>query len=381
MASAPSPVPAPVPAGARGTRIALYCPSLPPARGGVADQTLMLARALAERGAPVVVLGDSGDPALFEPVETVLGVSPSGRTHGLAELAVRASAGAVLIQYVPFLFGRLGIAPSLVAAMRALRRAGVRIAVFVHEPYVPFTRLVWWVTGWPMRLQFRAVVRLADVVYAAVPDFLARARRVARPATRLVAVPVGATIPVAAITRAAARRSLGLAEAEIAVGVFCPRAAGALAGWLARAASRVERVRWIFFGTGSERAPDGFPAAARAQCLGWMSAERASEVFRALDLAAAPFADGLTMRRTSAMAALAHGVPLVSSRGDLFDADLAEAAVCASSPDAFADAVGTLAGDPGMRARQGRRGLDVYTSRASTAVLAARVHQDLGVAA
>ena len=380
MASAPSEVLPPTRAGNRATTLALYSPALPPTHGGVADQTLLLARALASVGAGVSVFGHRGERTLFSPIDVVTGVTPAGREHGLVACARRSGARAVLVQYVPFLFGRLGLAPSLAAALGGLRRAGVRIGLFVHEPYVPLTRPVWWLTGPPMRLQFRALVRRADVVFAAVPRFLDLARRAARATTRLVPAPVGATIPVAAGSRRDARAALGLGEDEIAVGTFSPRASGARPDWLAHAGAAlgVERVRWIFFGGGSDAPPDGFPSGPRAQCLGWLDAERTSRTFQALDIAAAPFEDGLTLRRTSAMAALAHGIPLVTSRGPLFDPSLEPAAVCADSAPEFAAALRRLAADPAARAAQGRRGREFYAANGSVEVLARLVIAELG---
>jgi glycosyltransferase involved in cell wall biosynthesis len=183
------------------------------------------------------------------------------------------------------------------------------------------------------------------------------------------------------VSRQAARAGLGLTAAEVAVGVFSPRAAGFNAAWLASGAAALARepaVRWIFFGAGSDAPPDGFPARPGTLCLGWLAPERASAVFAALDVAAAPFDDGLTLRRSSAMAALAHGVPLVSSRGPLFDPALEDAAVCAEGAGDFAEALRRLVTDAGLRERQGRRGREIYERSASVEVLAARVLSDLG---
>jgi glycosyltransferase involved in cell wall biosynthesis len=152
------------------------------------------------------------------------------------------------------------------------------------------------------------------------------------------------------------------------------------ADWLAHAGTALarERVCWIFFGGGSDTPPDGFPSGVGARSLGWLEQEQASRVFRALDAAAAPFADGLTLRRTSAMAALAHGVPLVSSRGPLFDPSLEAAAICAESPADFTAALRRLAADPAAREAQGRRGRDFYTTAGSVEVLARLLLAELG---
>lgn len=366
----PSPVP----------RIGLYCPTLPPAHGGLPDHTRFLALALAARGADAVVLGRTGDPELFRPVPVVLGVHASGGPHGLLESARRSGVEALLVQYVPFLFARFGIAPKLAIALRRIRDAGIRLAVFVHEPYVPFTRLPWLVTGWPMRWQFRAVVGAADLLYSPVPAFLELARKAARPGAVLRRAPTGSNIRVTCGPRPAARQALGLNEGDVAVGVFSPGAAGLLRQWLIEAAAALPArppVRWIFFGGGGAH-PGGFPESASIELLGWLDAERASEVFRALDVVAAPFEDGLTLRRGSAMAALAHGVALVSSRGPLFDPELEAAALCAATAADFAAGVRALVVDPAQREALARRGHAWYEAHGSVDVFAAQLLADLG---
>jgi glycosyltransferase involved in cell wall biosynthesis len=367
-------------------RVALYCPDLPPVPGGVADHTLVLARALAARGLDVEVLGRRGDPAVFDPLPCRTGVTP--RT--LPAAAIAAGAGALVVQYVPFLFARFGLAPSLVRALGHVRGAGIRIGVLVHEPYVPFSRLPWLLTGWPMRWQLRALLARADAVWSPVPDFLERVRCVARPGTTLAVAPVGATVPVESATREEARAELHLAPDVVAIGAFSPGASGALTPWVRAAIAALAaepRLVWVIFGQGSASvspppgaSPAGPQEANRVVNLGWLESGKLGRVFRALDLAVAPFADGLTLRRTSAMAALAYGVPLVSSRGPLFDPSLADAAACEPTAEAFVATVRAMVADPARRALLGAAGRRFYECRGSADVLAARVAADLGLA-
>lgn len=355
-------------------RVVLYCPDLPPIAGGVSDHTGALARALAARGVDLEVLGRRGDPALLAPIACRTGITP----HAVASAASGASG--VIVQYVPFLYARLGVAPSLVRAVAALRRARLAVGVLLHEPFVPFTRLPWLVTGWPMRWQFRAIMRRADVIWSPVPAFLELARAAARAGTRLAVTPVGSTVAVAPVARAQARDALALGPADVALGLFSPDASGALPGWIAAAAAAVRdlpQVVWVAFGKGSERAVDSPVGGARVLRLGWLSPERISHVFQALDVSLAPFVDGLTLRRTSAMTALAHGIPLVSSRGHLFDPALAGAAACERTPEEFGATVRALVTDADRRRALGAAALAFYRDHASVDVLAARVAADV----
>ncbi|MGD0484709.1 MAG: hypothetical protein ABSB58_08670, partial [Gemmatimonadales bacterium] len=203
--------------------LALFSPDVPGVAGGVSDHTLALARALSGRDAAVSVFAGRGDAALFAPIPCYLGVGPG--PHGgrdLADALAEAGADRVLVQYVPFLYARLGVAPGLVTALRRVRRAGVRIAVFVHEPFVPFTRLPWLLTGGPQRAQLLAVLRLADRAYAPVAAWVARLSRWNGGRVPVTLAPVGATLPVSGLSRDAARERLGLQGGETAMGVFSP---------------------------------------------------------------------------------------------------------------------------------------------------------------
>lgn len=329
--------------------IGLYSPDLPPVPGGVADHTLMLARVLAARGAACTLLGARGEPVRAAPVPLRLGVTPGTLAPVTRELGLTG----LLVQYVPFLYARLGVAPALCRALRAVREGGARVGLFVHEPYVPFTRLPWLVTGVLQRRQLRCLVRAADRVYAAVPRFaeICRGYRADRAAVTLA--PIGANFEPSPLSRDAARAALGLAPGTVAIGVFSPAAAGLRLDWLRAAMQALathRTVEWIVFGFGSERLFRGEGVPANVRALGTMGPTAVADTARALDLMAAPFADGLTMRRSSAMLGLHAGVPLVSSTGHLFDPQLSQYAACEDDVTSFVARVVALVNDPAARA-------------------------------
>ena len=355
--------------------IGIYCPDVPPVPGGVSDHTLALARALEAQGAPPVVLARRGDPQLFAPLACRVGLTPGEVAGAARELGVTA----LLVQYVPFLFARRGVSPALVSGMRRVRQAGIRLAVMMHEPFVPFTRLPWLVTGVLQRLQLRALLRQTEFVYTPLPAWADIARRYAGPATTVAVAPVGATVPVSRLSRDEARRALGLTDGTVAIGVFSPAAAGFRHDWIAATAARLggrRDVLWVRFGFGSDRALPGYPSGDNVITLGTTSAGRVADTMRALDIVAAPYIDGLTLRRSGAMLALAHGVATVSSEGHLFDDSLRALAACEPNAPAFAGRIETLATDPAQRAALAARA-GGYAGAASVERLAAQVAQDL----
>lgn len=355
--------------------IGLYCPEVPPVPGGVSDHTLALARALEAEGAPPVILADRGDAARFAPMICLTGLKPgdvaaAALAHGVTNLVV---------QYVPFLFARRGVSPALIRGIHRMHMAGLKLTVVVHEAFVPFNRIPWLITGIPQRLQYRYLVHQATQIYAPLPRYAEIARRYAGPGPRVAVAPIGATIPVSKLDRGEARARLGLGDDRVAVGIFSPAASGFAHEWIAAAVAHLAghpKITWIRFGFGSARALPGYPEGPNVITVGETTAETVSDTMRALDVAAAPYTDGLTMRRSGAMLALAHGIPVVSSEGHLFDPDLRALATCESSPANFAVRLGLLVDDHVLRAAWARRATG-YGERASMESLARRMLHDL----
>jgi polysaccharide biosynthesis protein PslF len=191
-----------------------------------------------------------------------------------------------------------------------------------------------------------------------VPAFAQIARKYARAHTRVEVLPVGASHPVSTVTRAEARRELNIPDDRVVIGVFSPAASGFLVDWIAAAAERLrsrKEVLWLLLGFGSDGSAAGLPAGDHVRRLGALDRARLGRALRALDLAAQPYTDGLTMRRSGAMLVLAHGVPMVSSTGEHLDPACARVAACEASADAFAARLEQLVMNPAVRAEWAAR--------------------------
>lgn len=269
------------------SHVVLLAPRLPEG-GGLAHHTRRLATQWRADGHAVTV-------------EATLPADAGIAARGWREAGVEA----VLIQYVPFLFARFGVSPAPLAVARAARRASLRTAVFVHEPWVPPTRLPWLVLSPLQRRQLRRLVGEVDLVVTPVPAWQA--------------LLPGAELAYVGSTLGEPPPDLSATPALPAPVVFSPQAAGLNWDWIAAAANAIGSSPALsVLGDPSQ---DQGPRPAGLTCA-WLGRAPADEVFRRVARARvvlAPFVDGLTGRRTSAMAALAVGSTVVSSRGPLYD--------------------------------------------------------------
>lgn len=218
---------------------------------------------------------------------------------------------ALLIQYVPFLYARRGVSRYPEQLARAARRHGIRAVTFVHEPWVPPTRLPWLVLSPLQRRQLHRLIALSHATVTPVPawrDLLGDDVRV---------IYVGSTLgePL---------DSIATEPALAGPVVFSPFASGFRWPWAARAARVIAAAPELIVIGGSEREVRAHPHAgpwwnASWQCIGRAPADEVLELLARARLVLAPFDDGITGRRTSAMAPLAAGARVLSSSGHLAD--------------------------------------------------------------
>jgi glycosyltransferase involved in cell wall biosynthesis len=281
--------------------VTIVSPGFPAVPGGVTDHTARLVRHWAAAGRPARVWSEArGDaPAL----------AAAWRAEGRT---------AILIQYVPFLYGRRGLSGFPRRLARAGRAAGLTVGVFVHEPWVPRTRLPWLVLSPLQRRQLVRLLAACDLAFTAVPAWRALLER------RAELIPVGSTLG----EPAAAPDGPPL-PAPV---VFSPFAAGLEWDWIVAAAGALgAEPRLTVIGATREEARRDHVAGGYADpTWDWRGRLPAAEVLDLLTrarLVLAPFRDGLTSRRTSAMAAMSVGARVVSSTGPLFDERLGDAGV------------------------------------------------------
>lgn len=372
-------------------RIALLSAEYPPMPGGVGDYTHQLALALTAQGQRVHVLTahdsrftihDLQHPDSTQVSEARLRAPAWGWGSWRAVIgaldAVRPD-----VLHIQYQTGAYGMHPAINFLPWRLRSlpasTSPALVATAHDLLPPYLfpkagRLRDWVTR---RL-------LADVDAAVVTNVEDLARLSAARVRRAELIPIGSNIAVAppsGYDRDAWRARLGVGAGETLVAYFglISRTKG-LETLLDALELLPAQVRLLIVG-GEAQAPQdrahgeavrrriaGGPLRERVQITGHCAPDEVSAHLLAADMAALPFTDGASFRRGSLLAALAHGVPVITTaapRPAAAEAPLpsprladGESALLVPprDPRALAAAIERLTGDRALRERLGEGG-------------------------
>lgn len=299
----------------------------PPTQGGVADYTHRVAAGLVAAGDAVEVWAPRVAPTV-EPSGVVVHALPDHfgpralRTLGHA-LQHTDRPARILVQYVPHAFGWKGGNVPFCVWLRAQRHAPVW--VMFHEVAFPL--------AWRQKAGERAlgivthgmaavVASAAERAFVSIPAWEAMLRPVA-PWTTVEWLPVPSTVAVDTDDAAVRQVRERFANARLIghVGTFGRLIRPLLDDSIAHVAEALEGT-FLLMGRGSEDAAldigRRWPAVAtRVVGTGPLSPADLSHHVAACDVMVQPYPDGISSRRTSAMVALAHGRPIVTTTGAL----------------------------------------------------------------
>lgn len=352
-------------------RIGIVTGEFPPMPGGVGDYSHELAKALAEQGAEVHVLTDvrcsefSPSSFSFHPsikrwsFPSLLHIRSLARALGLKLLNVQYQAAAyglgAPIHFLPDL-------------------AGLPTVVTFHDLRVPYL--------FPKagRLRAWAVTHLATSARGAIATDAADEAELRRRGVRMVArIPIGSNIapePPSDFDRARWRAALGVGADDFLLGYFGflnhSKGGDTLLTALATLVERRAKVRLVLIG-GETGASDPTDVAFAAQIerliarygleprltrTGFIPAPEVSAHLLACDAVVLPYRDGVSLRRGSLMAALAHGCAIISTQPATPIPELRDGEnirlVPPESPPALVLAISQLLAAPELCARLGQ---------------------------
>jgi glycosyltransferase involved in cell wall biosynthesis len=353
---------------------AIICPDYPPRRGGVADHTALLLAELAKHAQ--VTLITSEDTEVPRAPNRVQYVRDWQDEEELFRCVDRLPKEAVLLwAYVPHMYGRGGVAPAVPRVMTRLRTAGHHHQiVLAHEIAAPFSlwpHRTWY--AWQHRQQWCRMVNSADLLVtsteawrdewqARLPEHRAKFSSAASPST----------IPIAPLTdvaghRATWRRTMGWPEDVLVLGWFGTASAAKQLEWVLqareRAATALARpVALVLIGKADQVAQQ--QNSPWIKSTGYLEAAAVSHVLQSIDALLLPFIDGISERRTSFMAGLSHGTPVVTTQGHNTGPTLRAAQICrlasALDEEQFSREVIAALSDPAESRAMGERGRTVY---------------------
>jgi glycosyltransferase involved in cell wall biosynthesis len=357
------------------TRWAILTGEYPPQSGGVSDYSRLLAQELAAAGDEVLVYA----PPEARPTPRDRGVSVERLAdhfgpRGLVQLDShlhRSRPDRILIQYVPHAFGwkAMNVPFAAWVAGRAERHAPVW--VMFHEVAFP---LLWRPPQHALlcavtRLMARLLAGAAERIFSSIVGWAPVLRRLCPMSTPAEWLPVPSNIPshpgIPAV-RSAPGTVIGY------FGTFGPATTQLLEPALVSLLRRPDRTA-LLLGRGGIAYREGLAGrrpelAGRLVALGELPPEEIAMRLRGCDVLLQPFSDGISTRRTSAMAGLANGAPLASNLGALSEPmwSTLECVSLAKTPDAAelsAAVERVLSLSPEERAALGRRSAELYRSR------------------
>lgn len=407
-----------------GPHVLLITGEYPPATGGVGDYTALLAAYLRQAGLTVSIVAGPATAATDASDDSRPGRAPStGNTTPPPNVRVRnwgfgswraidrtiatVQPDLVHIQYQAGAFNGRG-AIALLPWWLARRHSSPPLLVTFHDLLAPY---LFPKAGRLRQQAIAALARGSAAVIVTNGGDDAQLSQDLMPADRPRLIPIGSNIPPAAedaAARATLRADLGIAPDELALTYFGLTGASKGLDTLLAAVRRLvdttpERYRLLVIGgsaspTDSSGVTTGPGLAGivrelglgdRVRLTGTLAPETVAAHLRAADLAVLPYRDGASWRRGSLLAALAQGLPVITTtpqpgydaRGCLPRLIAGENAVLVAPDDTLglAEAIARAGADPAWRARlaTGARALARHFAWETIAAAHAALYRDI----
>lgn len=300
--------------------------------GGVDDYTRMMAGELVRSGDEVRVWAPSSPQEA--PAEDGIEVRRLPDNFGPRSLRIvdralgRRARSRLLVQYVPQAYGWRAMNLPFCLWLYSRRNCD-EIDVIFHEVAAPVGRnlsLRHNLLGGVTRAMAWLVARSAHRIFTSTTSWEVLLRPMIGAQTEITWLPVFSNVPivndplgVAAIAATYAQGGRRLAGHFGTYGRMIPDYLGPIIKCVMR---RCEDLSFLLLGKGGLEFQERLlrqdqDLAPRIFATGELDREDLSRHIQACDLAVQPYPDGITTRRTSALAALAHGVPVITNKGFL----------------------------------------------------------------
>lgn len=310
---------------------AILTGEFPPRCGGVGDYTAQVAAALAEAGDEVIVFRPpaNGAPLTSDRVQIVTLPDHFGpAARGVIARRLEGVRARLLVQYVPQAFGMRGANVPFCRWLRRRFQQGDDIRVMFHEPYFYLTLHPGQAALAAFQRAMAAVLlRASTHVYVSTAAWLPYLSPYASRRFKPVVLPIPSAIPAVtmpSVVEATRARMLNGSVSRLVghFGTYGDHIAPLVREAVCTLLSQDTSIAALCIGEGSNEfvadVARRVPALApRIHATGRLTAEGTSVHLQACDVLIQPYPDGVTTRRTSIMAGLANGLPVVTTDGEL----------------------------------------------------------------
>jgi glycosyltransferase involved in cell wall biosynthesis len=362
----------------------MVTPEYPPQVGGVSYYAFEVAGGLAAQGDEVHVWCPASDGVQPQAPGVVVhrelgAMTPRDLRHAGDELDRFGGRRRILVQWVPHGYGYQSMNLAFCWWIRnRVARRGDSVEIMLHEPFLRFGRnLRQSAAALVHRLMTMVLLRAAGRVWVSIPQWEACWRPYALGRTVPFAwLPIPSGIPVMHNPGASQRiRQRYAGENGFLIGHF------GTFGWpitsllepllVAMAGDPIAQTV-LFIGRGGEQFRDALilkePRLANMlHAAGELAPQDLSHHLSACDVLLEPFPDGVSTRRSTVMAGLAHGKPILTNLGELSEPFWGETRALALAPagdvNAYLTSLRQLHADAGERARLGRAARNLYQER------------------
>lgn len=352
----------------------------PPQTGGIADYSREVAAGLSRAGIPVRIWapGDEDRPAGLSSRVTV--VRSLGR-FGLPSLVRtarkmrRAGAGRrLLLQWEPVGYGFLSVNVLFCLWIAWQVFWGAQLIVMFHETFLSYSKKTpkRFLAATLQRLMAFLLVHSARKVFVSTESGAEAVRKLSLTRNKVEHLPVFSNIDSASDSSMRIRRCDFVSEGETLVGHFGrynSQTEGLVLPTVAALLRRSKSVHVLFAGECAEQYNTTLIEAHpelkhRIHSAGVCTPGDVSSVFAACDFMFQPYPDGITTRRSTAMAALANGCFFVSNKGaaseELWQRTAAVHFLRGRTPEEQAGEMDSIARSPERVARGAEEAAEFY---------------------
>src|SRR3989338_2205100 len=369
-------------------KIIIISPAFPPDRGGVADYSSLLADGLAEKNEVIIVTSKSEEATTegenrFQIVREIKSWGGLGLFR-IISLIKRFSPELIIIQYVSFLYGRGGINLAF-PLLSILLRIRYRVFTMVHEPFTPFGHSIkTFLISLVQRLMLFCMILGSDKIVVSIQAWERMLKRFffwRKMDFRWIPVP--SNIKISTKTHIPEKLH-GFNKKPLLVflgSLHFSKMVEYMTTSLDALIKKGYDAGLLIIGQDEKAISDylkelPYYLKERIFCTGYCNSDDVSRYLSASDIFLLPLIDGISSRRGSLMAALKHGLPVVTTSGFLTDDIFEQENFTLLSPSTdkslFIANVVRMAGDETLRDTIGKKGKEVYERYFSVRLLIER---------